>query len=244
MGLIHNLINGLIDIVYPKTCHVCKNKITASSIDGLVCSECWVKIKINLPPFCHSCGRSLTGKKFIKNICASCIKRPLHFDRAFSPCSYEGVLKELIHTFKYKNKDYVGATLTKLMINFIKEYNLPPMQFIDSIVPVPLSRTKLREREFNHALILSKNLAQKFNKDILEDRLLRHRNTRTQTELKDRERFLNVKGAFSINGKDTIRGKNILLVDDVLTTGATCSEAALTLKEAGANIVYVLALAN
>lgn len=243
MGLIHNLINGLIDIVYPKTCHVCKNKITASSIDGLVCSECWAKIKINLPPFCHSCGRSLTGARFIKNTCAGCIKNPLHFDRAFSPCSYEGVLKELIHIFKYKNKDYLGAALSKLMINFIKEYNLP-IESMDSIVPIPLSKTKLREREYNHALILSKNLSREFNKSVVEDRLLRHRNTRTQTELKDRERFLNVKGAFSINGQDAVRGKNILLVDDVLTTGATCSEAALTLKEAGANIVYVLTLAS
>lgn len=243
MGLMHNLIHGLTDIVYPKTCHVCKNKIGVSSIDEVICPACWAKIKINLPPFCQRCGRSLRGERFIKNACVGCISRPLHFDGAFSPCSYEGVLKELIHLFKYKNKDYLGATLSKLMINFIKEYNLP-IESVDSIVPIPLSGRKLREREFNQALILCQYLSRSFNKDVLGDALLRHRDTKTQAELKDSERLINVKGAFSLKRRYAIKGKNVLLIDDVLTTGATSSEAALTLKQAGANTVYVLTLAN
>lgn len=243
MRLMRNLISGLLDLTYPKTCYACKKKISGPAVNGFVCAECWVKIKINTPPFCQSCGRSLTGKKSLKNICLSCIKKPLHFDRAFSPCSYEGVIKDLIHTFKYKNKDYLGAALSKPMAAFIREYNLP-MEFIDAIVPVPLHKTRLREREFNHAYVLSRHLGLEFNKTVLEDNLLRRRNTPTQTELKDQERFLNVKGCFQVAEKKSVKGLNILLVDDVLTTGATSSEAALALKEAGANIVYVLTLAN
>ncbi len=243
MRLIRNLAGGIINIVYPKTCHVCKDKIGTSSIGGLVCSGCWAKIKINLPPFCRQCGRSLAGARFMKDTCAGCFGNIVYFDRAFSPCSYEGVVKELIHAFKYKNKDYLGDALSRLMIDFVKEYNLP-IESMDLIVPVPLSKTRLREREYNHALILAGGLGREFNKSVVQDRLIRHRNTGTQTELEDTERFLNVKGAFSVNGQDAVRRKNILLVDDVLTTGATCSEAALTLKEAGANAVYVLTLAS
>lgn len=243
MRLIQNLITGFLDITYPKICLACKKKLTVSSIDGIVCEECWSRIKINKPPFCYSCGRNLTGKKHIKNICVNCIEKPLYFDRAFSPCIYQGVIRELIHSFKYENKEYLGTTLVKPLIDFIKEYNLP-MRFIDLILPVPLHKTKLREREFNQADILSKNLALEFKKEVLQDKLLRTRDTRTQTELNDHERFLNVRGVFKASGSDSLKRKNILLVDDVLTTGATCSEAAFTLKQAGANIVYCITLAN
>lgn len=243
MFMLRRLINGLVDIVYPKTCLACKDKIKTSSLNGLICTQCWGSIKRNLPPFCHSCGRQLEKNNFCKNICPVCQKTKLHFDRAYSPCIYTGVIKELIHEFKYKNKDYLGPVLSKPMIEFIKEYNLP-IDFLDFIIPVPLHKTKLREREFNQAEILSKHIAEEFKKDVLTDILVRHRNTKTQTELELKERFTNVKGSFAVTKDAGIKGKSLLLVDDVLTTGATSSEAALSLKNAGANIVFVLTLAN
>jgi ComF family protein len=243
MGMLRRLINGLVDIVYPKTCLACKNKIESAAIDNLVCAQCWAKIKRNTPPFCHSCGRHLEKSDFVKNICPCCLKSRLHFDRAFSPCAYTGVIKELIHAFKYNNRDYLGLPLSRLMIEFIREYNLP-MGYLDFIVPIPLHKTRLREREFNQAQILAKFIAAEFKKEVLSDALLRLRHTKTQTELETQERLLNVKGSFSVNNNREIKGKNILLVDDVLTTGATSSEAAHTLKDAGTNIVFVLTLAN
>jgi ComF family protein len=244
MNMFHRLINGLVDIVYPKTCVVCKIKLkNISSIDNIICLDCWEKIKRNLPPFCHCCGRHLAANNFTKNICPACAKKKLHFDRAFSPCIYEGIIKELIHEFKYKGKDYLGATLSRLMSEFVREYNLP-MDFIDFIIAVPLHKMRLREREFNQAQILSNYLASEFNKTVLNDYLTRSRHTKTQTELKMDERLLNVKDSFSITKAQGLKGKNILLVDDVLTTAATCSEAAYALKNAGAGIVFVLTLAN
>lgn len=241
--MLRQFIDGLIDLVYPKTCHACNKKLNGPSIDEVVCIACWQKIKKNTPPFCNSCGRSLVGKKSIKNTCVSCIKNPLSFDRAYSPCAYEGVIKELIRVFKYKNRDYLGATLAELMNNFIKENNFP-IKLMDKIIPIPLSAAKLREREFNQSLILSEHISKNFGIEILTNQLLRSRNTRTQTELKDHRRFLNVKGAFSVKSSATLQNKNILLIDDVLTTGATASEAATVLKNSGANIVYCLTLAN
>jgi competence protein ComFC len=152
-------------------------------------------------------------------------------------------MKDLIHAFKYNGKDYLGETLSRLMIDFIREYSLP-IKDLDFIVPIPLSKTRLREREFNQAKILSDHLGREFDKPVLDNLLVRKRNTRTQTELETLERLLNVKGSFSLSTKFDVSRKNILLIDDVLTTGATSSEAAYTLKQAGANIVFVLTLAN
>lgn len=243
MRLLKNLSGALIEIIYPKTCQVCKKKITLSSIEGMVCCECWGKIKKNLPPFCRKCGRSLEKGKSIKNPCSTCAKTDLYFNRAFSPFSYEGVLKELIHSFKYKSCDYLGPVLAKSMIEFINEYNLP-MQAVDLILPVPLHKAKLREREFNQSAILAKQLADKFDKDMPEGLLRRKLNTPSQTELDDSQRQLNVKGAFSVSDASLVKNKNILLVDDVLSTAATCSEASKALKESGAGMVYVITLAN
>ena len=241
--ILHNFIRGLRDIVYPKICLICKGKITANSIDELVCLECWGKIKKNVPPFCRRCGRQLKNGKLSKNICPDCIKRQSHFDRAFSPCLYDGVIKELIHEFKYKGKDYLGFSLSKLMVEFIKEYELP-MGLIDWVVPVPLHQARMREREFNQAEVLSSYIASEFNKKLSQNNLIRHRQTKAQTDLESDARLDNVKGSFSVKEKEIIKGKNLLLVDDVLTTGATSSEAACVLKDAGANIVFVLTLAN
>jgi predicted amidophosphoribosyltransferase len=205
--MLRNFINALIDIVYPSTCITCRHRLrNRPSIDNLVCLDCWTKIKRNLPPFCHRCGRHWEISNPTKNICDECLKKSLYFDRAFSPCIYEGVIKELIHEFKYKGKDYLGVTLSRLMIEFVREYNLP-MDGIDFIVPIPLHKTRLREREFN-------------------------------------QRLLNVRDSFSVTKERNLKGKNILLVDDVLTTAATCSEAAYVLKNAGANSVLVLTLVN
>jgi len=242
--MLREFLSSLVDIIYPKVCLVCKNSLkNVSSIDSTVCGQCWTKIKRNLPPFCNSCGRHLKKANLNKNICPTCLKKPLHFDRAFSPCIYDGAIKELIHEFKYKNKDYLGATLSRLMIEFIKEYDVP-IDYLDLIVPIPLHPTRLREREFNQAEILSNYIAAEFNKNITDKILIRHRVTKTQTELETEQRFVNVQGSFSVTRKEGLKGKNILLVDDVLTTGATSSEAASALKGAGANIVFVLTLSN
>ena len=241
--MFRHFLESLTDIVYPKKCLSCKNKLGATSIAGLICIDCWRKIKRNTPPFCHSCGRNLEKRSFTKSICPSCLRAKLHFDRAFAPCVYDGVIKNLIHEFKYRNKDYLGPHLSRLMIDFIKEYDLP-IDYLDFIVPMPLHKARLREREFNQAQILSKHICEEFKKDLLTDVLRRHRFTKTQTELETDKRFLNVKESFSVIKERDLKGKNILLVDDVLTTGATASEAARVLKNAGANIVFVLTLAN
>lgn len=245
MRLLRDFKKGFIDILYPRVCLACKKILTASCEEEFICLECCAKIKMNTPPFCRRCGRNVPGNNRSLNTCTGCLKQHPQFDRAFSPCVYEGVIKELIHAFKYKGKDYLGKFLTKPMIDYIKEYNLP-MQQIDFIIPVPLHKARLRERGFNQASLLASPISVNFNKDFLEAALMRKFNTRTQTDLDDHKRQLNVKDSFCVNPKyiSVFKDKTILLIDDVLTTGATASEAAGALKHAKVKTVYVLTLAN
>jgi competence protein ComFC len=241
--MLKSLFGGLIDILYPKVCLTCRKKLSSANVDNFVCLECWNNIKRNVPPFCSCCGRGLDKTGVQESTCSLCRKKKLYFDRAFSPCVYTGIIKELIHEFKYKNKDYLGLTLSRPMIEFIKEYNLP-INEIDFIIPVPLHKARLREREFNQAEVLSLHIAGEFKKEVLAGILIRNRYTKTQTDLEINERTANVKDSFSVGDSQLIKRRNLLLIDDVLTTGATTSEAALTLKNSGANKVFVLTLAN
>jgi len=243
MRMLRRFFQALKDIVYPKICLGCKERIDRNAIDNLICRGCWQDIKRNIPPFCLSCGRTLKQGRFKKSICADCVRHLRYFDRAFSPCIYTGVMQELIHQFKYKGKNYLALPLSKIMIEFIKEYDIP-IEYMDFIVPVPLHNVRLREREFNQAEILARYIAEEFKKPLLKDLLVRSHPTRTQTKLATQKRILNVKGCFAIKNRELVSGKKVLLVDDVLTTGATSSEAAFSLKDAGANIVFVMTLAN
>ena len=187
--------------------------------------------------------QNLKKENVIRRVCPACIRQKLYFDRAFSPCRYEGTVKELIHQFKYRGKQHLGGTLASLMIDFIKEYDIP-VGFCDAILPIPLHRDKFREREFNQAHILSERIAAVFNKEILTQTLIRNRYTKPQAELATAERLKNVANSFLVTAPQRIKDKNLVVVDDVLTTGATCSVAARALKQAGARIVFALTLAN
>ncbi len=237
------LLKGLVDLVYPRICLSCKEKLRQRQRERLVCDKCLNGIKKNVPPFCQACGRQLERKSGLKNICRDCARKRLAFDRAFSPCVYEGLTRQLLHKFKYQGKEHLGFALSQIMVDFIKEYSLP-MDFIDLLIPVPLHKSRLREREFNQALVLARHIACAFNKPVLENCLKRGRHTRKQADLEMDERFANVAGSFRVAEESPIKGKNLLLIDDILTTGATASEAAAALKGAGANIVFVLTLAS
>jgi len=129
------------------------------------------------------------------------------------------------------------------MNTFIQEYRLP-IEHLDFIVPVPLHKSRQREREFNQAQLLGQQVANEFNKNILSHILIRSKATKTQTELTQEERRRNVEGSFLVTKPDLIKDANLLLIDDVLTTGATSSEAAKSLKNAGARRVLLMTLAN
>jgi ComF family protein len=241
--MLRGLFKGLQDLIYPNCCLVCKNKVPPPDRQELICSGCWNQIEKNLPPFCASCGRHLAPEAIEKNACPNCSKIDYFFDRAFSPCVYTGAVKKLIHEFKYAGKDYLGKPLGKLMHTFILDYRLP-MEHLDFVIPIPLHKSRQREREFNQAEILSREVARKFDKQLLTNALIRVKPTKTQTGLTFQERCRNMEESFSVVKPELIKNTNLLLVDDVLTTGATSSQAARCLKESGAAKVLLLTLAS
>lgn len=241
--MFRGLLKGIKDLIYPNCCPACKGRISGDKKERLICGRCREDIEKNLPPFCASCGRHLDNPGAAKNVCHGCLDAKFHFDRAFSPCVYKGTVKKLIHEFKYNGKDYLGEPLAGLMNEFIRDYRLP-IEYMDFILPIPLHKSRLREREFNQAVILSEQVAGEFGKRVLADILVRSRHTKSQTELSPEKRRLNVEGSFSVKDAAAVKGANILLVDDVLTTGATLSEASRILKQNGAGIIVAMTLAS
>jgi len=213
-----DIIKGLVSFIYPPLCEICGIKI--ANENNNICEKCFNKIITITPP--------VAIRQNDINI--------------WAVCAYEGTLKECIHLFKYKSRLGLAGPLSRLMINFTNNYlNLNKF---DIIMPVPLHRNRLLERGFNQAELLAKNLSKNSGCAICPNLLKKTKSTRPQTGLSKTKRSENIKNAFKVNKKMPVKDKNILIVDDVLTTGSTIAECADTLLEAGANSVQALVLAR
>jgi ComF family protein len=148
----------------------------------------------------------------------------------------------MIHRFKYGQKTYLFKPFTQFIINFLQIYHFDIKQF-DIIAPIPLFPSRLRERGYNQSQLLAEPISREYGIHLSLKNLIRIRNTEHQTFLTEKERWTNIQGAFRIINSAAFSGKNILIIDDLLTTGATASEAAGVLKNAGAETVGVLTLA-
>ncbi len=234
-------LDGICNLIYPNSCLLCRQYILNDRKDSIICTNCFAQIKFNVPPFCPKCSRHIASD--LKGIrCKECMYRYPAFDFAWAACCYNNTIRELIHLFKYKQKTALRKLFSNLIISFIKEYNLDIAQF-NVIVPIPLFSTKLRERGYNQSLLIAKILSDQFKIPVLDNNLVRVKNTKSQSLLDRKERWTNIKGAFKIKNPLIFSDKRILLIDDLLTTGATTSEAANVLKDNGAEIVGVLTLA-
>ncbi|MFH0731547.1 MAG: ComF family protein [Candidatus Omnitrophota bacterium] len=232
---------AFLNLIYPKNCQGCgksldyKNKL-------YLCESCFKTITINKPPFCIRCGHSLCGAVNLSAVCGECMGTNYSFDKAFSCCNYDGLIKELIHNFKYKQNRYLVCLFDELMTQFIKTHM--DTQAIDMVVPVPLHKRKIRERGFDQSLLISSRVSNIFNLPLVYNALKRNRYTAQQTHLSRFQRMDNIKGAFSVKDKNIFNKKAVLLVDDVATTFATADECASVLKKAGTKSVFLLTLAR
>lgn len=232
---------GLCRLVYPPHCLLCQNYLPSRFPYPGVCPRCQDTIIYNHPVFCLKCSRHISSRPPTPQ-CRICRSKKIAFDFAWGCCLYNDSLKHLLLQFKYFQKTYLRHYFTELMMNFIRAYQIDIEQF-DYAVPIPLSSTRLRERGYNQAEMLAQNVAQRFDLRVISDNLIKTRHTLQQAQIKEKERWTNIRRAFTIKHPQEIRGKNILIVDDLLTTGATASEAALALKQAQAKRVGVLTLA-
>lgn len=241
-GLMRRFLRGAADFVYPRVCAACRTRLEPAAPGAVLCPACRDSIVMSRPPFCHVCGRTRELHGASQAACTFCRGRTFYFDRAFAPCAYEGTLKELIKKFKYGNREYLAGPMAGLLIQCARDRAIP-LDTLEAVIPVPLHAVRLRERGYNQSRILAAHVAQAFGKPLIEP-LRRRNNTATQTGLTPERRMHNVRGAFIATKPELVREKNVLLIDDVFTTGATVSEAAGALKSAGAQKIFVLTLAH
>jgi competence protein ComFC len=233
-------LRAALSFFYPEICQLCKeNRATPS--EGFVCPDCRGKVRFIEPPFCERCGLPYEGAITTAFECGNCRELDLKFSYARSAVLAKSVVLEAIHYYKYNRALWLEPFLIELFVNAA----IPDLARSkwDLIVQVPLHSTKLREREFNQAERLGRGLSKAAGIPLRKDLLRRVVPTRTQTLLTREERQANVREAFAFAAQP-LKGQRIVLVDDVLTTGATTSACAKVLLSAGAAEVCVWTVAR
>lgn len=226
------MLSSILNFLFPSRCPVCGGHSDYQLYNPL-CTSCWRSIERYTGPACGICGIPTVSPA--ATLCERCMCKKPPFTRILYYGIYAGALKEAIHLLKFGKVKRLSKPLGLLL------YELP-LPVVDGIVPVPIQKRRLRERGFNQTANISRWLSKALHVPLLLDMLKKHRETPPQTEVTGKERLKNIRNAFSTCGKVT--GQDLLLVDDVITTGATVRECAKTLRDAGARSVTVVALAR
>jgi ComF family protein len=228
----YNLISKLLNILYPSRCPLCGNEPDVFH-HSPICVSCWSKIKRYTGPSCSICAMPFSSEYSM--FCGQCLKKEPPFSKVTNYGLYEGVLAEAINQLKFHGLKRLSKPLGRLLLSL----DLPKM---DGIVPVPLNIKRLRERGFNQSLLIARVISKTMKVPLLMNILLKKKETPPQIGLSAKERLSNLKDAFEANGD--IKGFRLLLVDDVMTTGATVTGCSRQLLKAGAKEVVVLTLAR
>jgi ComF family protein len=234
------LIQAILDMLYPVRCPVCGDIVIPKG--RRICSTCENKPQLIIEPRCKKCSKPIDQEQ--REYCSDCERKKYHFDYGFSLWVYDSVMKKSISDFKYNHKrEYAKYYIEKVIFNYkdiIKK--LAP----DVLVPVPIHKSKYRERGYNQAEILAYGIGKELNIPILPHLLIRNKKTLPQKQLSDKERLKNLQEAFIINNKALSdypkRLKRILLVDDIYTTGSTIEACTNVLLRNGVEHVYFITL--
>lgn len=265
--VIKGYLKTISNIILPRMCFICEKKIDS----GFICAECRMKIKFIRSPICRGCAKEMKpsttscrvfsssylhcrssdeseggiqrSKITIKDsvVCWDCRKKNIPYDKLLSCIHYEEPIKTLIHLFKYCNYDYLAELLVSLMIDYLLKVGFNAKRY-DLMIPVPSHPIRLKEREYNQSYLLAKGLSSFFKVPLRSDIIFCSQLRPSQTKLKKELRYKNVEDIFEV--KNNLENKEIILVDDIITTGATISECAKALKEKKASLVTVITLAK
>jgi competence protein ComFC len=224
---------GILDLIYPPKCLVC-----GDLQEYYLCPKCVSRIDYLVPPVCDRCGLPVEEIS-----CRNIHCKTLNFTRARAVAVYDGVIREAIHQLKYSGCTVLMAELNALLVDYLATYS----DFAGdatAVIPIPIHASRERERGFNQSALLARGVSEYLRMPLLMHVLERVGGLRPQAELSEHERIDNVKGAFRVSPNLSLQGERVLLIDDVLTTGSTTSEASKVLREAGAARVYVFTLAR
>lgn len=229
-----------IDAILPPRCPL-SGEIVDSQ--GMVSADAWKNLAFIAAPYCQSCGFPFEFAVPEDGVqqCAACLTNPPEFSMARSSLVYNDASRDFILGFKHGDQTHSVVS----MVPWLKQAGADLWKAqADLIVPVPLHRWRLLRRRYNQAALIGQAIAKEMKIAFVPDALLRTRATVTQGHLNAKERHKNVRAAFSMNPKRSVKGRKVVLVDDVFTTGATVKECVKALKAAGAAEVYVLTLAR
>ena len=233
-------IRAALNLIYPRNCQFCTVPLLEQE-RGVICASCLVLAKRIEPPFCRRCSLPFVGQLDDQIECGYCQDLKFHFSSAVAACRAEGVVRDCIHRFKYKREMYYLPHLVDWLTAAAKAR--VDWHAVNAIVPVPLHPVKQRDREFNQAELLARELSQQFGKPIITNGVRRIKETQTQTKLDATARRANLRGAFT-PGRGRVAGLKLVLVDDVFTTGATLDSCASLLVSQGAAAVMALTVAR
>lgn len=228
-----------LDALVPPTCPVCDAPVEAA---GLICSACFPRFRPIAPPLCDGCGLPVRGEDIPTPLCPACRAQPPLFRRARAVWLYGGAAKDLILRLKYADREDLAPTLGRLMARAGAEL----LREADLLVPVPLHLRRLVARRYNQAALLARAVAVASGVPAAVDALRRTRATPPLAELSREEREASLIDAFAVRPRwrGRLRGRRVVLIDDVLTSGATAEACAEALLAAGAGAVDVLAAAR
>ncbi len=229
----------LLDLIFPPQCLICRSRVDAH---GTLCLECWKNVHFITEPYCGCCGLPFDFDLGNDAMCGECIQKRPDFSRARAAFKYDDSSSKLVTALKYNDQLHLASIYGKWLHKAGKEL----LAASDLIVPVPLHWKRFASRRYNQAALLAYALGKECGLQVLPDALKRIKPTQPQTGLTRNEREKNVRGAFAVNPKHFkhIKGKSILLVDDVLTTSATVDQCTRILMGQDAAAVSVLTLAR
>jgi ComF family protein len=235
------IVEALQDFIWPRRCAACDEKLApddAAFLKVPFCEICKEDLMPIVSPMCVCCGLPFDclGPD---HLCAECLSDPPLFSKARAVYEYGASSRDAVLRLKYGKTPWIGEALGRLLSDVAAASTLP-----DMLVPVPLHKKKLVARGFNQAALLAAPSAVRLGRPVRADLLRRVRETSPQAGQTRHARFSNLRGAFICDNESAVQGRRVLLIDDVITTGATVREASRTLREAGAVSVEVIAFAR
>ena len=236
-----DLKDDILDFVYPQTCPICQNPLRREEKD--VCQRCWKALALLPSPYCPYCKSFLENENEIINHQCPSLSNPRErrILAVRSVGTFDDHYQKLIHRLKYDKKIQLGKRLAQRLGHSISKDK--EFAGCDMVIPVPLHRARERERGFNQSEVLAEGISRAMGISLARDILKRKKNTKDQTYLNAQQRAENVRGAFVVSQPEKVHGKSVILVDDVMTTGATLNECALMMQDAGTTKVLAATLA-